>query len=78
VGDAERVDMAVEGVGDTGDVPPDAEGIRVEIQGLGIAHLGDTGAVQIETLVVGAGVLVVGADDMAPAPVPEGAGDVIL
>jgi hypothetical protein len=29
VGDAERVDMAVEGVGDAGDVPPDAQGIRV-------------------------------------------------
>jgi hypothetical protein len=31
VGDAERVDMAVAGIGDAGDMPPDAEEIRVEI-----------------------------------------------
>ena len=29
-------------------------------------------------LVVWAGVLVIGADDMAPAPVPQGARDVVL
>jgi hypothetical protein len=36
------------------------------------------GAVQIETLVVGARVLVVGADDVAPGAVPERAHDVVL
>jgi hypothetical protein len=35
-------------------------------------------AVQIETLVVGPGVLVVGADDVAPIAVPERARDVVL
>jgi hypothetical protein len=58
--------MTVEGIGDAAHVPPDAEGCRVEIDGQRIAHLGDTRAVQIETLVVRAGVLVVGADDVAP------------
>ncbi len=46
--------------------------------GSGIAHLRDTGAVQIEALIIGAGVLVVGADDVAPAAVPERAGDIVL
>ena len=27
MGDAERVDVAVEGIGDAGDMPPDAEGV---------------------------------------------------
>jgi hypothetical protein len=43
-----------------------------------IAHLRDTGAVEIEPLVVGAGVLVGGADDAIPGPVPERARDVVL
>jgi hypothetical protein len=38
----------------------------------------DTGAVEIETLVAGAGILVVGTDDIAPSPVPERARDVLL
>jgi hypothetical protein len=59
-------------------VPADAEGSRVEIDGQGTAHLRDTRAVQIETLVVGARVLVVGANDVAPGPVPERAGDIVL
>ena len=59
-------------------MPPDAERVRVEIQGQRIAHLVDTGAVQIEALVVGARVLVVGADDIAPGTIPQGAGDVVL
>jgi hypothetical protein len=43
-----------------------------------IAHLRDPGAVEVEALVVRLGVLVVGADDVAPGSVPEGAGDVVL
>jgi hypothetical protein len=39
---------------------------RVEIDGQRIAHLRDPGAVQMETLVVGARILVLGADDAAP------------
>ena len=53
-------------------------GIRVEIYGQRIAHLSHARAIEIETLVAGAGVLVIGADDVAPAPVPEGARDVVL
>jgi predicted transcriptional regulator len=74
--DAELVDAAVEGIGDAAHVAPDAKSSRVEIDGLRVAHLRDTGAVQIETLVVGARVLVVGADDVAPGPVPECARDI--
>ena len=37
VGDAERVDMAVEGIGDAAHVSPDAEGSRVEIDGLSVS-----------------------------------------
>jgi hypothetical protein len=71
VGDAELVDMAVEGNGDAAHMPSDAKGSCVEIDGERVAHLCDTGAVQIETLVVRAGVLVVGADVIAPGPVPS-------
>jgi hypothetical protein len=56
----------------------DAEGSRVEVDGHRAAHLRDARAVQVEALVVGAGVLVVGADDVAPGPVPERARDVVL
>jgi hypothetical protein len=49
-----------------------------EIDGEGIAHLRDARAVEVEALVVRAGVLVVGADDVTPAAVPERAGDVVL
>jgi hypothetical protein len=42
-----------------------------EVDGQRIDHLRDPGAVQIETLVVGPSVLVVGADDVAPGPVSE-------
>jgi hypothetical protein len=59
-------------------VPPDAKGIRIEVQGQRIAHLSDARAVEIKTLVAGAGVLVVGADDVPPAAVPERARDVVL
>jgi hypothetical protein len=44
---------AVEGVGDAARVPSDAERIRIERDGGRIAHLRDTGAVEIEALVVG-------------------------
>ena len=50
VRDAELVDMAVEGVGDAAHVPPDAERIRVEVEGLDIAHLSHASAVEIEAL----------------------------
>jgi hypothetical protein len=43
-----------------------------------VTHLRDTDAVKIEVLVVSTGVLVVGADDVTPAAVPEGARDVVL
>jgi hypothetical protein len=43
-----------------------------------IAHLRDPGAVEIEALVVGARVSIVGANDVAPAAVPERARDVVL
>ena len=69
---------AVEGVGDAAHVPPDAERIRVEVEGLDIAHLSHASAVEIEALVVRACILVVGADDVAPGPVPEGTRDVVL
>jgi len=59
-------------------MPSDAKGSWIEIDGQRIAHLRDTRAVQIETLVVRAGVLVVGADDIAPGPVSERARDVVL
>ena len=78
-GDTERVDMAVEGIGDATHVPADAKRSCVEVDGLGIAHLRDARAVEIETLVVGAGVLVVGAGViLAPGAVPERARDVVL
>jgi hypothetical protein len=54
VRNAERVDMAVEGIGDAAHMPADAEGSSVEIDGQCIAHLRDASAVQTETLVVGA------------------------
>jgi hypothetical protein len=76
--DAELVNMPVERIGDAAYVPTDAKGSCIQIGGLRIAHLRHARAVQIETLVVRAGVLVVGADDIAPAAVPEGAGDVVL
>jgi hypothetical protein len=79
--------FAVEGIGDAAHVPPDAKGSGVEIDGQRIAHLRNTSAVQIEALVVRAGVLVVGADASlevvafagawvraglaAPAPAPQ-------
>jgi hypothetical protein len=63
--------MAVERIGDAAHVPTDAEDSCVEIDGLGIADLRDAHAAEIETLVVRAGVLVVDADDVASAPVPE-------
>jgi hypothetical protein len=73
-----RVDTAVEGIGDAAHVPADAKGSRVEIDGERIAHLRDAGAVEVEALVVGAGIFVIGADDVAPAAVPERAGGVVL
>jgi hypothetical protein len=76
VRDAELVDMAVEGIGDAADVPSDAKGSRVERDRSGVADLRDAGAVEIEALVVRAGVLVIGADDVAPAAVPQSARDV--
>jgi hypothetical protein len=33
VRDAERVDMAVEGIGDAGDMPPDAKGMEFRSRG---------------------------------------------
>jgi hypothetical protein len=69
--DAELVNMPVERIGDAAYVPTDAKGSCIQIGGLRIAHLRHARAVQIETLVVRAGVLVVGADDIAPAAVPE-------
>ena len=78
VRDAELVDMAVEGIGDAAHVPPDADRILIERDRCRIAHLRDAGAVEIETQVVGAGILVIGADDVAPAAVPERAPDVML
>ena len=48
--------------------PPDPEGAELRAIGQRTAHLRDARAVQIEALVVGAGILVVGADDVAPAP----------
>jgi hypothetical protein len=71
VGDAEFVDTAVEGIGDAAPVPADAKGSRVEIDGERIAHLRDAGAVEVEALVVGAGILVIGADDVAQGPFPS-------
>jgi hypothetical protein len=71
VRDAELVEAAVEGIGDAADVPSDAKGSCVEIDGQRIAHLRDPRAVEIEALVVRAGVLVVGADDVAPPPIPS-------
>jgi hypothetical protein len=67
-------DVAVEGIGDAAHMPPDAEGSCVEIDGQGIAHLRDTRAIQVEALVVRAGVLLIGVTDVAP--VPEGAANV--
>jgi hypothetical protein len=57
---------------------PIAKGSCVEINGQRVAHLRDTGSVQIEALVVGARVLVIGADDVAPGAIPQGARDVVL
>jgi hypothetical protein len=78
VGNAKLVDMAIEGVGDAAHVSCDVEGIQIELDGLRIAHLRDGRAVEVEALVVRAGVLVIGADDIAPAALPEGARDVVL
>jgi hypothetical protein len=52
-------------------VPPRAKRIRIERDGYRIAHLSDARAGEIEALVVGAGVLVVGADDVAQGPFPS-------
>jgi hypothetical protein len=65
-------------IGDAADVPSDAERVRIQVQGQRIAHLRDARAVEIEALAVGAGILVVGADDVAPGPVPERSRDVVL
>jgi len=78
VRDPELVDVAVEGIGDAARKPSDPKRVRIEIQGLRVAHLRDTGAIEIETLVVGAGVLVIGPDNIAPTPIAEGACDVVL
>ncbi|MGH6917173.1 MAG: hypothetical protein ACREJ0_05655 [Geminicoccaceae bacterium] len=61
----------LKGLGDAAHVPVDAKGSRVEIDGQCIAHLRDTRAVEIEMLVARAGVLAVGADDVAPVAAPE-------
>jgi hypothetical protein len=53
-------------------------GFAFEIQRQRVAHLRDADAVEIKALVVGARVLVVGADDVAPGPAPERARDVVL
>jgi hypothetical protein len=71
VRDSELVDVAVEGIGHAAHVAADAEGGGVEVDGQRVAHLSDASAVQAEALVVGAGVLVIGADDVAPAAVPR-------
>jgi hypothetical protein len=70
--------MAVDGIGNPADMPADAEGSRIEFDGQPIAQLRDAGAVDIEPLAIGAGVLVVGADDVAPGAIPERARDVVL
>jgi hypothetical protein len=46
---------------------PTPSAAEVEIDGQWVAHLRDARAVQIETLVVGAGILVVGSGDVARA-----------
>jgi hypothetical protein len=51
--------MAAEGIGDAADMTTDAEGSCVEIDRQRIAHLRDAGAVEVEALVVGAGIFVI-------------------
>jgi hypothetical protein len=56
----------------------DAELVDVDRDRGRLARLSNARAVEIEALGVRACVLVVGADDVAPAPVPEGPRDVVL
>jgi hypothetical protein len=65
--DADHIDVTVEWIGDAAHMAADWG--RVEIDGQPTADLRDTRAVQIEALVVGDRLLVVGADDAAPAAV---------
>jgi hypothetical protein len=76
--DAELVDQSVEGIGDAARMPLDTKKSLIERDRGGLARLRDARAVQIEELVAGACVLIVGADDVAPAAVPQRARDVVL
>jgi hypothetical protein len=55
-----------------------ARAAELRSRGQRIAHLRDARAVEIEALVIRAGVLVIGADDVAPGAVRQGARDVVL
>jgi hypothetical protein len=63
--DAELVDVADEGIGDAAHSRPMPRAAALIFDGQRIAHLRDARAVKIEPLVVGPGVLVVDADDVA-------------
>jgi hypothetical protein len=63
--DAELLDVADERIGDAAHSRPMPKAAALIFDGQRIAHLRDARAVKIEPLVVGPGVLVVDADDVA-------------